>query len=326
MLSPHEALLRLAPLLPEDVLWQSRRWLAAGHWELAGRAVVMSLADHGIDVPLGLREVLASAGGATTPLLSLLRDDESGDTPAWEFVDERARDVLVPVAASAVVTEVLSATPGEHTAWQVWRVGTIEVPGIPPRLVHLVETTATMEGAAELASRLGDALVEIGLVSPAVEVFSPETSLPDYQTLALISGREVFASQPPPVPRLAELDEDRVRLFDPANAVDTGDRDEELGYLAGGHPLVESALPGYDLLDDSAGRVVPGGLLTDGIWVWPAALGYYLDRYGVPIPTELSAHVRAAETRPLVPSRREWLATVALVLDAQQEGVTPAAG
>ncbi|GAB2649714.1 hypothetical protein GCM10027271_04250 [Saccharopolyspora gloriosae] len=48
-----------------------------------------------------------------------------------------------------------------------------------------------------------------------------------------------------------------------------------------------------DLLDPNAPASVPSTWHTDGVWVWPGAVPYYLVQYGVPPQPELVEHVRS---------------------------------
>jgi hypothetical protein len=61
------------------------------------------------------------------------------------------------------------------------------------------------------------------------------------------------------------------------------------------------ALParGYDTdhLDEERRQTVPVAFHTDGTWIWPAAVNFYLRTHGVPPDPELVAHARRAEFR-----------------------------
>ncbi|HEV2635076.1 MAG TPA: hypothetical protein VGX23_08015 [Actinocrinis sp.] len=58
-------------------------------------------------------------------------------------------------------------------------------------------------------------------------------------------------------------------------------------------PIVLAA-PGnaQDELVPSAGQVIPRAFHSDGVWVWPAAVGYYLGCYQLPPSDALLAHIR----------------------------------
>lgn len=58
-------------------------------------------------------------------------------------------------------------------------------------------------------------------------------------------------------------------------------------------PVVLAA-PGnaQDELVPSAGQVIPRAFHSDGVWVWPASVGYYLARYQLPPSDALLAHIR----------------------------------
>ncbi len=47
-----------------------------------------------------------------------------------------------------------------------------------------------------------------------------------------------------------------------------------------------------DALDPGPARNVPLTYHTDGTWIWPGAVGYYLRAHGVPPEPELAAHIR----------------------------------
>jgi hypothetical protein len=49
-----------------------------------------------------------------------------------------------------------------------------------------------------------------------------------------------------------------------------------------------------DLMDPQRPSSVPLTYHTDGKWIWPGAVGYYLRAHGLPPEPELVAHIRAA--------------------------------
>jgi hypothetical protein len=53
-----------------------------------------------------------------------------------------------------------------------------------------------------------------------------------------------------------------------------------------------------DVLDPAGGYAPPPHLMTDGVWLWPADLSYYVRRYHVRLPDEFVAHMRARAFRP----------------------------
>ena len=63
-------------------------------------------------------------------------------------------------------------------------------------------------------------------------------------------------------------------------------------------PVVLAA-PGnaQDELVPSAGAAIPRSFHSDGVWVWPAAVGYYLVRYQLPPSDPFLAHIRSRNYR-----------------------------
>jgi hypothetical protein len=53
-----------------------------------------------------------------------------------------------------------------------------------------------------------------------------------------------------------------------------------------------------DPLDPSRGPAVPVGYLTDGVWVWQEAAGYYLESLGVAPEDDLVAHIASTGYAP----------------------------
>ena len=68
-------------------------------------------------------------------------------------------------------------------------------------------------------------------------------------------------------------------------------------YLQGAAILVATSGPVEDVLDPSAGNVAVPNIATDGTWMWPMDLPYYVERYHVSLPEEFLAHGEATGWR-----------------------------
>ncbi|MFJ5991921.1 glycohydrolase toxin TNT-related protein [Lentzea sp. NPDC092896] len=67
-----------------------------------------------------------------------------------------------------------------------------------------------------------------------------------------------------------------------------------LAYLSNAPVAVAGRGFDNDVLHPDAPPVVPSGFQTDGAWIWPAGVAYYLRKYGVPPEPELVERARAA--------------------------------
>jgi hypothetical protein len=76
------------------------------------------------------------------------------------------------------------------------------------------------------------------------------------------------------------------------------DRDLLLDYLDGAPLALPERGHDADRLSQDGRQTVPVAFHTDGVWVWPAAVNYYLRRYGVPPEPDLVSHARSAGFRP----------------------------
>ncbi|WP_428267917.1 hypothetical protein [Haliangium sp.] len=70
------------------------------------------------------------------------------------------------------------------------------------------------------------------------------------------------------------------------------DEDRMLAYLDAGHLYIASPGIVEDVLADRETWIGPAHLLTDGTYVWPADLVYYLRTYHVRLPTSFWVHAR----------------------------------
>lgn len=98
------------------------------------------------------------------------------------------------------------------------------------------------------------------------------------------------------------------------------ERDRLLDYLD--HSALALPERGHDVDRLSAdGRpTVPVAFHTDGVWVWPAAVNYYLRRYGVPPDPELVAHARSNGFRPPEVDDQTRIAAAATITGGRPPG------
>src|SRR5690242_1853187 len=69
---------------------------------------------------------------------------------------------------------------------------------------------------------------------------------------------------------------------DPARGTLAADeRRRVLGFLESAAPIVSSVVRSTDLLAPRRVGAVPHGYRTDGVWIWPDAVAYYLRWHGV---------------------------------------------
>ncbi|WP_051712954.1 hypothetical protein [Spirillospora albida] len=91
-------------------------------------------------------------------------------------------------------------------------------------------------------------------------------------------------------------------------------------------PIVLSAR-GFDtdVLDPDRASNVPLAFHTDGVWVWPGAVGYYLKKHGVPPQPELLEHIKLAGFQVPEVAEEAKDAAVRLVTGAPDPAEQPAA-
>lgn len=70
----------------------------------------------------------------------------------------------------------------------------------------------------------------------------------------------------------------------------SANKEEVVAYLRGGVTLVFSPGRDFDVLDDSkvAGS---SSIATDGVYVWPRTLAYYVETYDVELPAAFESHM-----------------------------------
>ena len=72
------------------------------------------------------------------------------------------------------------------------------------------------------------------------------------------------------------------------------ERDAVVRYLKKAPIVLAARSFDTDLMDPRRAANVPLTYHTDGTWIWPGAVGYYLEKHGLPPEPDLVAHIRAA--------------------------------
>jgi hypothetical protein len=108
--------------------------------------------------------------------------------------------------------------------------------------------------------------------------------------------------------------------------VEPGEVPALTAYLTKAPVALATTKTGEDELSPGAGLVVPRAYHTDGEWIWPAAVGYYLHRYHLSPQTELLDHIRARgyEIAPVPEEARQAAASQMLeTLAVAKRGAAP---
>jgi hypothetical protein len=257
-------------------------------------ALVRALFE-GCDADPGLAEN-APRHGAPPPAPYRFGDQDGRGGPAGDG-RETLRDAMDEVAVGT----------GERLGGLVaiWRVFRHSADGAVAR-VYLAEAEAgedLAEIVAELQYELADASADI----PRVEVFAEGASLVPYHDAALAGATLVWAAAETHV-RLARAfdgaDREDGPFFHPDHPRLGGTEGEQvLAYLRSGEVVLN--LPGAldDVLDDDRMAAVPIGFRSDGRWVWPDTVSYYLKRHGIAPEPDLLAHALGASSPPRPLSR-----------------------
>jgi hypothetical protein len=75
------------------------------------------------------------------------------------------------------------------------------------------------------------------------------------------------------------------------------ERDRVSGYLENAPVVLTRPGSDPDLFDQSGATGIPREYRTDGSWVWPASVAYYLRTHGVAPERGLVEHIRAGDYR-----------------------------
>lgn len=93
--------------------------------------------------------------------------------------------------------------------------------------------------------------------------------------------------------RTAEVFDDDGRPITERPKVDPAEREQVVEYLERAPIVLAARSYDTDRLDPNRTPAVPMTFHTDGSWIWPGAVGYYLRTHGVAPEAELVAHIRS---------------------------------
>ena len=65
-----------------------------------------------------------------------------------------------------------------------------------------------------------------------------------------------------------------------------------VAYLREGHVVSTTGMSVHDALDPSKMYIAVLGVATDGSWIWPTDLSYYVGTYNVDLPDEFIDHMQ----------------------------------
>jgi hypothetical protein len=285
----HDTLLGLAGRVPDDELAVLRTCLADEEYDDFADVLGGALSAGRLTLnPAELTTLQAMCGSAELDQVRAAAPPE----PEWRFepgpndADVHETDAIAVAAAERV--------GGLLALWRVERVD----PTLRARV--LLGEAAPDGDVIELAAEMQHALAEAGHL-PRVEVFAEGTSLSGYHDAALAVARLVWQAQPRPAVRLA-------RVFDgvgptvgpyfrhdhPIAGRDDGAR--VAAYLRAAEIVLHSPWRGDDIVSPHLTGVVPADFRSDGTWVWPDTVLYYLETYGLAPEPDLARHVLAAGT------------------------------
>jgi hypothetical protein len=304
-------LLGLAGRIPDDALAEMRLCLADGEvGELASLLADEVFAGLGLTGDeAALVRALFDRSGVGPGLVDRAPRLESPPAAPYRFGAEYGTSMPDPESRAdgpdgvdAFVVAVAERVGGLIGIWRVFR----HSDEGPARRLYLAEAEAGADVLEPLAE-IQYALTEASAGTPRVEVFTERAPLPPYHEAALGRATLVWTASDAPV-RLARafdgadpsggpyFHHDHPRLVGP-------DAARVLAYLTRGEPLVDPPGGLDDVLDPGRPGAVPVGFRSDGRWVWPDAVAYYLEHHDLAPEPDLAAYVLAGPA-PRVPLNR----------------------
>jgi hypothetical protein len=196
-----------------------------------------------------------------------------------------------PVAAT-VVQAIAAEEPGVRGIWAAWRSGA----GTESTRVFLVEV-------ADSPAPTAPARRSFPTVDAQVEIIATTDELPDYHRSLLASGALVWAHAGTSGPEVVPVFDDVDPKYGPRFGADhlmleDEERRKVTAYLSGAEAVLLTTATMIDVVDASRGEVVPLSYRTDGSFVWPDAVPYYVEHYGLAPHLPLLETIRAAQYIP----------------------------
>jgi hypothetical protein len=284
----HDFLLRLAGRVPDDELATMRTCLADGEGGEVAWMLESIVAARRVPLLSGEADLVRELFDAhRIPADGIERIGYLPPVP-YRFTGEGAQDTR-----DAVVVEAGDRVGGLVALWRAFR----HTGGNAGQRVYLGEADPDAD-VAELTAEAQHALAEAGEDPPRVEIFSEGAELAPYHDAALMAATLVWARTDAPV-RLARAfdgaDPDGGPFFHPDHPrLDGPDGERVLAYLRGGELVLNTPGAMEDVLDQGREAVVPAGFRSDGHWVWPDTVAYYLKRHRLAPDPELTAYVLGA--------------------------------
>jgi hypothetical protein len=302
----HEFLQLLAGWVPDNELASARRMLADGQPGAAGAAAVTMVTEHNVPLLRPDIDAASSLTGEPSVLTEVQPVARYPRLPFWfsafcpeERLDTDGLDEIMAQAAQDRIALIVGV-------WRTWRLP-LEEPGRTRRIyvVQVPDRSVAPAVAGDLQAVLAAHSVA-GYGDADVEVIGLDIDPPPYQAAALDGSALIWDAQDdepslgdePPfkIARVFDFAKpDTGPGFDPGHRVitDTGERDRVLNYLTRGTTVLHTTARTQDVLDPSAGQVVPASFRTDGEWIWTDTVAYYLDQHGLAPDEELAAHIDA---------------------------------
>lgn len=326
----HALLLRMAGVVPDDLLSEARTWLAAGESGDVAQALVFAVVAGQFPVTeaeadLLIQELAATGQGLETMPDLMVADEDQFTSDSWSFVpvpvDDAQSvqqapvmlDLTIDPAGLAALDQIdqagVDAAARESSVSALWRAWRLPSDGSPwPRarrvFVVTVQPDHDDDELPALTSRLQEALSVAGETDPQVEVCCEHLPVPDYQSSACAHAALLWADEPAVPIQIARVfdsvDPEFGPVFDESHPL-ISDREEVrrlLEYLESALPVLTTSTTMEDILDPERPRSVPLSFRTDGQWIWTDTIGYYLERYALAPEDDLLAHLRSAPTVP----------------------------
>jgi len=301
----HGLLLRLAGRIPDGLLTESRRWLAAGEAAEVRAAVTNALLTGNIPVTVADAERLGGGvpvGGVAPQAHAFSPFGPGVPSDGLPYSLDLTRPWDGPGGLDGLDRAAVAAVEkhaGVRGLWRSWRYPARETRWPPPKRVHLV---LVGDDPVAVAAVVQAALAAAGERDPQVEAYGAGDEVSDYQHTALTYSALLWSSAPTEPLRSARLydrlgPDGRPGFADGHPVLADAMRDRVLDYLNAGVPVLVSPDLTADVVEPGRGAAVPMSFRTDGRWVWAEGSAYYLAEYSLAPEPDLLADIAAAGFR-----------------------------